>query len=245
MYCLHGPRVDATTDGQGLFHELSSREIDRLDAGSWKGAQWAGEPVPRLDSFLRWIRGKAKVFLDVKRADHTALIELIYQVKMEDSVFLWSGVRGWQQQLLILEPRLRQKHNISSLQSRSDNERAKRGGQVAGSEDDSSALAVLVEQLCSLKAEYQDSLYCVEVSLNDFSPELLDECHARGVLCMVMHCPPAKEDAQEGFEQIVRFGADLINLDHADLFLQVAARIRESEHESSRENVGELPRSRL
>ena len=229
MYCLHGPRVDATTDGQGVFHELSSREIDRLDAGSWKGPQWAGEPVPRLDSFLRWIKGKAKVFLDVKRADQAALVNLIYQVEMEDDVFLWSGVRQWQQQLYILEPRLRHKHNISSLRSRGDNERAKRGGQVAPSEDGGSALAMLVEQLDALKTEYQDSLYCVEVSLNDFSPELLDECHARDTLCMVMHCPPEKEDAQEGFEQILRQGADLVNLDHADLFLQVAARIREED----------------
>ena len=53
MYILHGPRVDATTDGSGNFHELTSAQIDALDAGSWFGADYAGERVPRLEEFLR------------------------------------------------------------------------------------------------------------------------------------------------------------------------------------------------
>ena len=243
MYCLHGPRVDGTTDGQGLFRELSSSEIDSLDAGAWKGPEWVGERVPRLDSFLRWIKGKAKVFLDVKHADHSALIELIFKVDMADDVFIWSGVRGWQRQLYALEPRLRQKHNISASLSRGDNERAKRGGgsdAVDSQHGRRSSLAVLTEQLHALKMEYHDSLFCVEVSLSDFSTELLDECHARGVLCMVMHCPPVKGHAEEGFAQIIRHGADLVNLDHADLFLEVAARIRENETQDRA-----LPKPRL
>lgn len=126
MYILHGPRVDATTDGDGLLRELTSHEIDQLDAGSWFGAEYAGERVPRLETFLRWIKGKAKVFLDVKRADHAELISLVYSLGLQDDCFFWSGVPGWQAELRALEPRLRQKLNISSTSSR-ENERAKRG----------------------------------------------------------------------------------------------------------------------
>jgi hypothetical protein len=229
MYLMHGPRIDATTDGEGVFRELDSSAIDALDAGAWFSPEWAGERVPRLDAFLRWIKGKAKVFLDVKRADHAALVELIYSLEMQDDVFFWSGVPGWQQRLLVLEPRLRQKHNISSSRSAAENERAKRGGGGGGggaadTEGSGPSLAVLCEQLHALKAQYGDALYCVEVSLADFSPELQHECHERGVLCMVMHCPSVKDP--EGFAQIAQQNADMINLDHADLFLEVAARVQ-------------------
>lgn len=52
------------------------------------------------------------------------------------------------------------------------------------------------------KAEFGASLFTVELSLGDFVPGVLDACHERGVLCMVMHCPQEKDP--EGFRRIVR-----------------------------------------
>lgn len=39
----------------------------------------------------------------------------------------------------------------------------------------------------------------------------------------------SNRDDKEGFEQILRQGVNLVNLDYADLFLQVATRIREED----------------
>jgi glycerophosphoryl diester phosphodiesterase len=49
---IHDETVDRTTDGRGRVAQLSDAELARLDAGGWYGAQWAGEPIPRLDQAL-------------------------------------------------------------------------------------------------------------------------------------------------------------------------------------------------
>ena len=224
MYILHGPRVDATTDGSGNFHELTSAQIDALDAGSWFGADHAGERVPRLEEFLRWIKGKAQVFLDVKRADHEQLIGLLDSLGMAESVFFWSGRPGWQQRLRELRPDMKQKLNISSTRSTAENERAKRGVGVGegGGESAEAKLAGLVAQLETLQAEYGSALFAVEIGLSDFRVAGVQEaCRERGVRCMVMHCPETPD--REGFREIIRGGADMVNLDDADVFLEVAA----------------------
>lgn len=91
LYVFHGPDLEYSTDGAGLFHDLTAAEIDRLDAGSWFDPSFAGERVPRLDEYLRWIKGKAKIFFDVKRADLPQLLALIHDVQMEDDCFFWFG----------------------------------------------------------------------------------------------------------------------------------------------------------
>jgi len=45
---LHDPRVDRTTDGQGLVYDLDWSDLQQLDAGRWFGPEFAGERVPRL-----------------------------------------------------------------------------------------------------------------------------------------------------------------------------------------------------
>ncbi len=91
MYIFHGPEIGSTTNRTGKFHEYDAWQIDRLDAGGWFGAQFRGEPVPRLDTFLRWIKGKAKVYFDIKRADLPALLGLVTEMQWEDDSFFWLG----------------------------------------------------------------------------------------------------------------------------------------------------------
>ena len=52
MVIMHDPTVDRTTDGTGKISDLTLAEIKRLDAGAWKGAQFAGERVPTLEEAL-------------------------------------------------------------------------------------------------------------------------------------------------------------------------------------------------
>ncbi|MCC7269211.1 MAG: glycerophosphodiester phosphodiesterase, partial [Rhodocyclaceae bacterium] len=43
---IHDETLERTTDGRGRVADTSDAELARLDAGSWRGAQFAGEPLP-------------------------------------------------------------------------------------------------------------------------------------------------------------------------------------------------------
>lgn len=115
FYLFHGPPVDRTTNGYGNFHELTAAEIDQLDAGSWFSPAYANTRIPRLDPFLAWIRGKAKVFFDVKRAEHQPLIDLIYKHGMQNSCFFWARDPEWTLRLRELAPTLPVKINVADV----------------------------------------------------------------------------------------------------------------------------------
>jgi len=54
---MHDETVNRTTDGSGLVTELTLQQLQRLDAGSWKHARYAGERVPTLTEALTLLRG--------------------------------------------------------------------------------------------------------------------------------------------------------------------------------------------
>jgi glycerophosphoryl diester phosphodiesterase len=187
FYILHGPRVDETTDGTGYLAELTAAEIDRLDAGYWFDPQFAGERVPRLEPFLRWIKGRAKLFLDVKRADLPRLINLIYETGFENDCFFWFGDKNLARQFRALTPKLALKVNVNS-----------------------------VETVIAADEAFRANI--IEVELDTISQPLVDECRRRGLKIMIRH----EHKDPDAFRDVLRWGADMINLDHGDLFLKVA-----------------------
>jgi len=52
MVVMHDGTVDRTTNGTGKVSELTFAEIRKLDAGSWKSPEFAGEKIPTLDETL-------------------------------------------------------------------------------------------------------------------------------------------------------------------------------------------------
>jgi glycerophosphoryl diester phosphodiesterase len=187
FYVLHGPTVDETTDGTGKIADLTSAEIDRLDAGSWFHPKFAGEQVPRLEPFLRWIQGKAKVFLDVKSADPQRLINLIYAVGLENDCFFWAGDDEWMLKLRELDPNLALKVNADS-----------------------------VEKVAEVDERFRANI--VEVSLENMSQALVDACRERGLKIMIYH----KEKDRKAFREVLQWGVEMINLNHGDVFAEVA-----------------------
>lgn len=187
LYLMHGPTVDKTTNGKGPIAALTSEEIDKLDAGSWFDPKFAGERVPRLESFLRWIKGKAKVFLDVKAAAPQQLIDLIYEVGMENDCFFWSGSSEWALKFRELDAKLQLKINAENV-------------------------ADVIE------ADERYHANIVEVGLDNISQELVDECRSRGLKIMIYH----QKKEPEAFREILRWGVDMVNLNHGDVFAKVA-----------------------
>lgn len=70
----HDLDLDRTTDGTGPLSARTLAELRALDAGSWWGSEFAGEPVPTLQDALVATAGRARLMLDVKAAGCGAAI---------------------------------------------------------------------------------------------------------------------------------------------------------------------------
>lgn len=58
---LHDQTVDRTTNGTGQIGQLTLAEVRELDAGIWKGEQFAGMKVPTFDEALAVVADKGRV----------------------------------------------------------------------------------------------------------------------------------------------------------------------------------------
>ncbi len=63
---MHDATVDRTTSGSGAVAELTAAQLAALDAGSWKSAQYSGEPVPTLAQALDVMRGRGTLVVEIK-----------------------------------------------------------------------------------------------------------------------------------------------------------------------------------
>lgn len=114
LYLFHGPELARTTNGEGLFHEQPAAVIEQLDAGSWVDPKYADQRVPRLDEFLGWIKGKAKLFIDVKHANLAQVVGLIRKHELEDECFFWFWDSQMATELRRLAPDLQLKVNANT-----------------------------------------------------------------------------------------------------------------------------------
>jgi glycerophosphoryl diester phosphodiesterase len=61
LIIIHDATVDRTTDGSGKVSDMSLARIRELDAGVYKGEQFAGTRVPTLDEMLTVVADRAAV----------------------------------------------------------------------------------------------------------------------------------------------------------------------------------------
>lgn len=70
LVVLHDDDVDRTTDGTGPVAQMTLAAVRELDAGSWKGSQFAGAKIPTFEEVLALVADKARanpvIALDVK-----------------------------------------------------------------------------------------------------------------------------------------------------------------------------------
>jgi glycerophosphoryl diester phosphodiesterase len=57
-FLLHDATLERTTNARGSAGDLRWAELARLDAGSWHGAAYAGEPLPSLDTIAAFVIGR-------------------------------------------------------------------------------------------------------------------------------------------------------------------------------------------
>ncbi|MCM3722946.1 glycerophosphodiester phosphodiesterase [Solibacillus isronensis] len=66
LVLIHDTTVDRTTDGTGKVGDLTFKQLRSLDAGSWKGEQFTGEPIPTFEEVLDLYRGKVGILIELK-----------------------------------------------------------------------------------------------------------------------------------------------------------------------------------
>lgn len=101
LVLMHDRTVNRTTDGRGAIRELTWDEISELDAGSSFSPEFAGEPVPSLDSVLELIReSPVNLVLEAKSPDlypgiEQQIAETIQRFDVHDRVIVVSFDHGW------------------------------------------------------------------------------------------------------------------------------------------------------
>ena len=63
---MHDTTVDRTTNGSGPLKELQFEQLRRLDAGAWKGPQWAGTRIPKFREAIQAIPEHIQVNCHIK-----------------------------------------------------------------------------------------------------------------------------------------------------------------------------------
>ncbi|WP_264740532.1 glycerophosphodiester phosphodiesterase [Cytobacillus firmus] len=66
LVVIHDTSVDRTTDGTGKVGDLTFDYLRSLDAGSWKGEQFKGEPIPTFEEILDRYQGKVGILIELK-----------------------------------------------------------------------------------------------------------------------------------------------------------------------------------
>jgi glycerophosphoryl diester phosphodiesterase len=76
--------ADAKTKKLGV-EKLSLAELQKLDVGSFRGSQYAGERIPTLESIFAEMHGNPErlVYLDIKTVDMDQLAELVHKYGVE------------------------------------------------------------------------------------------------------------------------------------------------------------------
>lgn len=111
LYVLHDATLDRTTNGRGPIAEAHSRDLDRLDAGSWFGPEFAGEPLPRLDAFLAELQEHMDFYLEVKAADAGAVADAVMQAGLRDRCITYSENANMREKMRVAAPWM--KHMIN------------------------------------------------------------------------------------------------------------------------------------
>lgn len=84
LVVIHDQTVDRTTNGTGNVKDLTFQQLNRLDAGSWKGIQFTGEKIPAFEEILDRYYEKIGILIELKSPElYPGIEEHVVQVLKE------------------------------------------------------------------------------------------------------------------------------------------------------------------
>lgn len=104
---IHDPTVDRTTDGQGPVRDLPWDRVRTLDAGLWKGREFAGERVPLLAEALVTLKGHGLLVIEIKAGGmEEKVVQTVREAEALGQCVVFSFQRDVVGRVAALEPRL-------------------------------------------------------------------------------------------------------------------------------------------
>jgi glycerophosphoryl diester phosphodiesterase len=86
---IHNSKVDEYVTGvKGKVSELNLVELRSLDIGLNTGPEWKGTKIPTFEEILDLCKGKTGIYLDLKAAEVSRLVEVIKKYNMEKDI-IW------------------------------------------------------------------------------------------------------------------------------------------------------------
>lgn len=95
---IHDDTLDRTTTGEGYVDQTPLATIRTLDAGTWYGTDWAGEPVPELRAVLADFGQQVVIDIEIKNPRDSErvgplareVVRLVEEAGLVDRVFVTS-----------------------------------------------------------------------------------------------------------------------------------------------------------
>jgi glycerophosphoryl diester phosphodiesterase len=113
LVVIHDETLDRTTNGRGAVRDKSLAELKALDAGSWFGADYAGQRIPTLDEVLAWARRRNTIVdIEIKNAPvyyagiEAAVVEVLHRHDMTEQVIVISFDHAAVQRVKTLDSRI-------------------------------------------------------------------------------------------------------------------------------------------
>jgi glycerophosphoryl diester phosphodiesterase len=94
----HDHALEKTSNGKGWIHEHTRDDLQKLDFGSWFGAQFAGEKIPSLREVLQW----------------AAATSLIVNIEIKNGPIIYEGIEE-KVSALVRECRMVDRVSVSSF----------------------------------------------------------------------------------------------------------------------------------
>lgn len=171
---MHDTTLSRTTDVEDVFPDrapwrvgdFTLDEIKRLDAGSWFGEAFAGEPVPTLDEMVEQVRGsRSGIIMELKSPGlYPGIEEAVHGVFDDHPGYLTSGIASGRLSV--------QSFDWASME---------RYNEIAPTMPTGLLGTVPVDQL----DEYSEWADEINPHYSAITPEYVDEIHAAGMVTNV------------------------------------------------------------
>lgn len=92
---IHDYTLSRTTNGRGEVKSHTAEQLQRLDAGSWYGEAFSGEPVPTLEQVLSLTCGRCRLNVELKTDGRypgleAEVLKLLYRYGLQHDTVLTS-----------------------------------------------------------------------------------------------------------------------------------------------------------
>ena len=86
MFIMHDDLVDRTTNGHGMTHQMTWKELQALDAGSWYGPQFAGTTIPSLEEFMAFVQATPGLWVNWELKDYPEVCGQDFALRSADGL---------------------------------------------------------------------------------------------------------------------------------------------------------------